>query len=33
VTDWTHGCIAVTNDEMDEIYSRTPVGTPIDLLP
>lgn len=33
LTDWTHGCIAVTNEEMDELYARTPVGIPIEILP
>lgn len=28
-TDWTSGCIAVTNDEMDEIFDQIEVGTPI----
>lgn len=32
-SDWTYGCIAVTNPEMEEIFSRTPVGTPIDIRP
>ena len=27
--DWTWGCIAVTNDEMEEIYSMVGKGTPI----
>lgn len=27
--DWTDGCIAVTNSEMQEIWARVPVGTPI----
>ncbi len=27
--DWTDGCIAVTNAEMREIWSRVPNGTPI----
>jgi murein L,D-transpeptidase YafK len=27
--DWTHGCIAVTNNEMDEIWRAVPDGTPI----
>ena len=27
--DWTNGCIAVTNAEMREIWSRVPNGTPI----
>ena len=31
--DWTAGCIAVSNEEIDELYTRTPVGTPIEILP
>lgn len=31
--DWTDGCIAVTNAEMDEIWSRVEDGTPIQILP
>jgi murein L,D-transpeptidase YafK len=27
--DWTHGCIAVTNSEMDEIWRVVPDGVPI----
>jgi len=27
--DWTHGCIAVTNKEIDEIYAATKVGVKI----
>ncbi len=27
--DWTNGCIAVSNDEMDEIWQRVPDGTRI----
>lgn len=33
LTDWTHGCIAITDEEVDEIYSHTAVGTPINILP
>lgn len=33
LTDWTHGCIAVTNEEMDEIYDHTPVGILIKIVP
>jgi murein L,D-transpeptidase YafK len=29
--DWTDGCIAVTNEEMDEIWKLVPVGTPIQI--
>lgn len=31
--DWTEGCIAVTNAEMDAIWQRVPVGTPIRIAP
>jgi len=31
--DWTDGCIAVTNEEMDEIWQRVEDGTPIEILP
>ena len=31
--DWTNGCIAVTNEEMDEIWRLVDVGTPIRILP
>lgn len=27
--DWTAGCIAVTNRQIEEIYSRVPIGTPV----
>lgn len=31
--NWTDGCIAVTNEDMDEIWSAIQPGTPIDILP
>ena len=31
--DWTEGCIAVTNPEMDEILKLVAVGTPIEIRP
>lgn len=31
--DWTAGCIAVTNREIEEIYSMVRNGTPITILP
>jgi murein L,D-transpeptidase YafK len=31
--DWTAGCIAVTNAEMEEIYRHVPIGTPIEIKP
>lgn len=30
--DWTAGCLAVTNEEVEEIYSMVAVGTPIVIL-
>jgi len=29
--DWTWGCIAVTNEEIDEIYAAVANGTPIEI--
>jgi murein L,D-transpeptidase YafK len=29
--DWTNGCIALTNQEIDELYNHTPVGTAIEI--
>ncbi len=31
--DWTDGCIAVTDKEMDEIWRAVPDGTPIEIRP
>lgn len=31
--DWTDGCIAVTNAEIREIWSRVPDGTPVEIRP
>lgn len=33
IIDWTDGCIAVNNQQMDEIWRLVPNGTPIDILP
>jgi murein L,D-transpeptidase YafK len=33
LTDWTYGCVALTNPEMEELYSRTPTGIPIEITP
>lgn len=33
VQDWTDGCIAVTDQEMDEIWSAVADGTPIEIKP
>lgn len=31
--DWTKGCIAVTNREIDELYDRVEIGTKIEIKP
>ncbi len=31
--DWTLGCVAVTNGEIEEIWRAVPDGTPIEILP
>jgi murein L,D-transpeptidase YafK len=31
--NWTNGCIAVTDQEIDEIWQRVEVGTPIEIRP
>ena len=30
--DWTNGCIAITNDEMREVWSLVPNGSPITIV-
>ncbi|HLJ28416.1 MAG TPA: L,D-transpeptidase family protein [Candidatus Angelobacter sp.] len=32
-TDWTWGCIAVTDAEIEEIWSLVPVGTTVEIKP
>lgn len=31
--DWTAGCIAVTDDEIEEIYAMVRLGTPVHIYP
>lgn len=31
--DWTLGCIAVTDEEIDEVWKLVPVGTPVEIRP
>lgn len=33
LVDWTSGCVAVTDGEIDQIYDAVPDGTPIDIRP
>ncbi|MEW5980971.1 MAG: L,D-transpeptidase [Acidobacteriota bacterium] len=30
--DWTRGCVAVTNAEMDELFNHVQVGTPVTII-
>ena len=30
--DWTDGCVAVTNPEIEEVYRLVPVGTPVEII-
>ena len=32
-SDWTNGCIAVTNSEMDELFKYVKIGTKIKIVP
>ena len=32
-TDWTAGCIAIPNKEMEDVYAMVKTGTPIFILP
>lgn len=31
--DWTKGCIAVTDEEIEEIFTLTPIGTVVEIRP
>lgn len=31
--DWTYGCIAVSNREIEEVYAMVELGTPISIYP
>ena len=31
--DWTAGCMALTNSDIDELYDHTNIGTPIEIRP
>jgi murein L,D-transpeptidase YafK len=31
--DWTHGCIALTNNEVEELYNNVKLKTPIEIRP
>ncbi|MEP7028226.1 MAG: L,D-transpeptidase [Candidatus Eisenbacteria bacterium] len=31
--DWTEGCIALNNLDIEELFNSVPVGTPVEILP
>ena len=31
--DWTNGCIAITDQEMDELWSHVSAGTKVEIVP
>jgi murein L,D-transpeptidase YafK len=33
VNDWTNGCIALTDEEIEEIWNVVPIGTPVEIKP
>ena len=33
IRDWTHGCIAVSNDDIDEIWRLVKVGASVEIKP
>lgn len=33
LTDWTDGCVAVTNEEIEDIFRIVPVGTRVEIKP
>lgn len=33
LTDWTDGCIALTNQEIGELFNAIPAGTDVEILP
>jgi len=31
--DWTNGCVALTDEEIEQIWSLVPIGTPVEIKP
>ena len=31
LTDWTNGCIALTDEEIEELWNAVPIGTPVHI--
>ena len=32
-SDWTWGCVALRNEEIEELFAAIPVGTKVTILP
>lgn len=32
-SDWTDGCVALTNEEITELFEAIPVGTEVEIKP
>jgi len=32
-SDWTWGCVALENEDIEELYRVVPVGTPVTIKP
>ncbi|MDB4916501.1 MAG: ErfK/YbiS/YcfS/YnhG family protein [Gemmatimonadetes bacterium] len=33
LNDWTNGCVALTDQEIEQIWSVVPIGTPVEIKP
>lgn len=33
LVDWTNGCVAMTDEEIEELWSVVPIGTPVEIKP
>lgn len=33
INDWTNGCVALTDQEIEQIWSAVPIGTPVEIKP
>ncbi len=31
--DWTEGCVAIDNHQIEELFAATPIGTPVEIRP
>lgn len=33
LNDWTNGCVALTDEEIEQVWSVVPIGTPVEIKP